>query len=160
MRLNSPAVSKEAFHAYLRNFKGDLTSEEPRVSHHNSKRTPWSLPHLEMRADSPALTSEESRFSHQTSRGGLSHLLKLEWYPHSSCHKSKGHRDHPQLEIRQDSPERTRIEPRVFPHNMKGGRNPRCTSRKSPSSPSDLNRRFKTAFTTQDERGVPCLNMI
>ena len=109
-----------------------------------------------MRADSPASTREESRLSPRFSRGGLSHLLQLKRNP----------------EIPATSWKATE-----FPLNLREGLNPLqwlewnlefplttrrevwfpcCTSRKSPSSLSQLNRRPNTPFTTQEESGVPC----
>ena len=45
------------------------------------KRASCSIPHLKMRANSPALTQEESQLSPQSSKGSLSHLLQLERNP-------------------------------------------------------------------------------
>ena len=96
MRPFSPAAPRKQSQVPSRNAKGGSTpfmqlkrfpetpitmQEEPLVSHHNSRRGPCSPPHLEMRANSPASTREDSQLSPCTSRGGLSHLLKLERNP-------------------------------------------------------------------------------
>ena len=67
------------------------TQEVPQDTRRNSRRKLRFPPqlkkshmfpiHLEMRADSPASTREESRLYPHASRGGLSHLLKLERNP-------------------------------------------------------------------------------
>ena len=53
------------------------TGEEHRRSCHNSRRAPFSPPHLEMRVHFPASSGKESRHSCRTSRGGDLNL-KLE----------------------------------------------------------------------------------
>ena len=67
------------------------TPEDTRDTRRNSRETlsfppqleraSCSIPHLKMRANSPALTREESQLSPQSSKGSLSHLLQLERNP-------------------------------------------------------------------------------
>ena len=95
------------------------TREEHRFSNHNSRRTPFSTPHLEMGVHSTALSAKESRGSHHTSRGGWSHLEtpeELQMY----CHNSKRPRCPHSLEISSDSPAMTRMQPRVSTQQHEG----------------------------------------
>ena len=96
------------------------TREENRVSCHNSRRAPFSPPHLDMRVHSPASSAKESRHSQHTSRGGRSHPETPEELQRSS-HNSKRHQFPHPLKIRPYSPATTRMQTLVSIPNMKGG---------------------------------------
>ena len=122
--------------------------KETRVSQHNSRRAPYSTPHLKKRANSPASTQQKSQLSSHTSRGGLSHLSKLERNPRFPATTQKD----------TECPLTSKL--CLIPlHQLKRNPNyplttgrevllPCCTSRKSQRSLPQLDRRPETSLTT------------
>ena len=135
MRPLSVAASREKSHLPSLALKGYLTPfrqlkkfpdipvstrEEHRVSHHNSRRAPFSPPHLKMKVHSPASSAKESRHSRRTSRGGRSHPETPEELQ-GSFHNSKRPQCPCPLKIRPYSPATNRMRPQVSTHNTKEG---------------------------------------
>ena len=110
------------------------TQEIPQDTHRNFRGTTSFPPKLEKNPVFPTSYRDEGQFPCSVLRGIPSFPLRLKRRPFSptetregpcgSCHKSKGHRVLPQLEIPPGSPALTRVEPRVCPHNTKGGLTP------------------------------------